>query len=389
VSWTKAAVNVLIAGVVLSASVMLFDALAYLLVPEELVAFIPHYRSTLETQDLPTHARGYPQGYFRADEELGFDIQENIRDATHVFPEAALRIFSNDIGCFDRNTLEDLKQSDSFDYFAGDSQTWGYAPYDEKFPTVYEARTGRTSAKCGVTHTGQLHQFGKFKKIVGLIGRYPARVFVGYVGNDPSNDFAHPHSTVIHGFQVDTVAVDGEALVPRDMSAIEQKISKWMKTRSEPETPFEAVKEKLKKWSLTANLIYVAKERVKSARRGGPQPIYSLDPKYDFQQGYASNEITTRNRDAILAWSEDAKEHEYELIFLLFPPRHRFVDAEHFSGLEEFLRSHGIRLIDFATAFAASGKSADSFYWPIDAHFNPEGNVFVGEYLAERELAAP
>ena len=46
-------------------------------------------------------------------------------------------------------------------------------------------------------------------------------------------------------------------------------------------------------------------------------------------------------------------------------------------------------LIDFAAAFAASGKSADSFYWPIDAHFNAEGNVFVGEYLSKQELAAP
>ena len=90
-----------------------------------------------------------------------------------------------------------------------------------------------------------------------------------------------------------------------------------------------------------------------------------------------------------MKWSEDAKEHSYRLTFLLFPPKHRFVDTEHFSGLEELLKSQGIEWINFAAAFAASGKNADSFYWRIDGHFNPEGNVFVGEYLSERELAAP
>ena len=59
-----------------------------------------------------------------------------INDAVHVFPEASVEIFSNDIGCFDRNRLEDFQQSGSFDYFAGDSQTWGYASDESKFPTV-------------------------------------------------------------------------------------------------------------------------------------------------------------------------------------------------------------------------------------------------------------
>jgi hypothetical protein len=384
VSWGKTASNVLGACAVLALSVVVFDALAYFLVPDDWVSFVPYYRSTLQNQNLPTHARGYPRGYFRADDELGFDIQENVRGATHVFPEASIHIFSNDIGCFDRNSLEDLRQSTSFDYFAGDSQTWGYASYEKKFPTVYEAETGRTTAKCGVTHTGQLHQFAKFKKIVRSIGRYPDRVFVGYVGNDPSNDFAHPHSTVIHGFQVDTVEVDGTTLVPRDMSEIESKISKWLETSPESETPLERIKDLLKRWSLTANLIYVAKQRFVSARREGPQPLYSLDGEYDFEQTYMSNDVTARNREAIRKWSKDAKEHSYRLTFLLFPPKHSFDDTEHFSGLRDFLTGLGVEFIDFTEVFAASGKTAASFYWPVDGHFNHEGNVFVGEYLSKQ-----
>ena len=235
-----------------------------------------------------------------------------------------------------------------------------------------------------VTHTGQLHQFAKFKRAVALIGRYPTRVFVGYVGNDPSNDFAHPHSTVLRGFQVDTVLVDEETLVQRDMSKIENNIAKWLQTSAAPTTPIESIKDELKKWSLSANLVYVATQRLSAARREGPQPIYSLDGHYDFKEGYTSNQLTARNREAIVKWAEDAKEHSYRLIFLLFPPKHRFDDTDHFSGLREFLTSHGVEVVDFTAAFAASGKSADSFYWPIDRHFNHEGNVFVGEYLSKQ-----
>ncbi len=215
-NWKKATIGIFAAGLVISVGVVCFDVLAYFFVPQDWLEFVPYYRAELQPRKLPAHARGYPRGYFRADEQLGFDIQEDINDAVHVFPEASVQIFSNDIGCFDRNRLEDFQQSGSFDYFAGDSQTWGYANYESKFPTVYETKTGRMSAKCGVTHTGQLHQYDKFKKIVSLIGRYPKRVFVGYVGNNPSNDFAYPHTTVIEGFQVDTVEVDGTTLVKRD-----------------------------------------------------------------------------------------------------------------------------------------------------------------------------
>lgn len=381
--WKKAAASALRGCGVLLVGVLLFDALAYFLVPQKLVAFVPHYRAEWETKDLPNHARGYPRGYFRADEQLGFDIRENTDGLAHVFPEASVAIFSNDIGCFDRNRLEDLKGSASYDYFAGDSQTWGYAAYDEKFPTIYEERTGRVSAKCGVPHTGQLHQFGKFKRTVETIGRYPDKVFVGYVGNDPTNDFAHPHTTVIEGFQVDTVDVDGLALVDRDMKAIERKISAWLTASSKSESMLDVVKDELKKWSLTANLAYVVMQRSGSARRRGPQPIYSLDGRYDFKEGYLSSEITERNRDAIRQWSEDARDHDYELTFLLFPPRRSFDDTTHFSELRRLLEDARVDFIDFSLPFGQSGRSASAFYWPIDAHFSGGGNEFVGEYLSE------
>jgi hypothetical protein len=383
-NWKKITTDIFAAGLVIFLSVFSFDLLAYFLVPQDWVGFVPYYRAEFQPQNLPTHARGYPRGYFRADGQLGFDIQENVRNAVHVFPEASIPIFSNDVGCFDRNRLEDFKRSGSFDYFAGDSQTWGYAIYERKFPTVYERKTGRLSAKCGVTHTGQLHQYDKFQKTVSLIGRYPARVFVGYVGNDPSNDFAHPHTTVIEGFQVDTVEVDGTTLVDRDLEPIRERILEWLATSPEPVTPIESLQDHLKKWSLSANLIYVGKERLVSTCHGGPLPIYSLDTLYDFKQDYASNDITARNRQAIREWSKDAKDHSYELTFLLFPPKHRFSDTSHFSGLREFLKSHQVGFVDFTFAFQDSDRGADSLYWPVDRHFNNEGNEFVGEYLSKQ-----
>jgi len=85
-------------------------------------------------------------------------------------------IWSNSIGCFDKEHT----RYDPYIYFAGDSFTWGYAPFEEQFGTLVEKMTGVRILKCGVSHTGQCHQYHKFIEIVEQIGHLPKALFVFY-----------------------------------------------------------------------------------------------------------------------------------------------------------------------------------------------------------------
>src|SRR6266478_4953026 len=98
--------------------------------------------------------------------------------------------------------------SKDYVYLTGDSYTWGYAPFHKKFGTVIENLTGIQILKCGITHTGQQHQYDKFVEIVEQIGILPKAIIVFYCANDIANDYAYPHSTVIDGWLVDNVGLD-------------------------------------------------------------------------------------------------------------------------------------------------------------------------------------
>ena len=106
--------------------------------------------------------RGYPRYHFIKHLERGFDISYNSKKVFSNFPRESkpYPVWGNHIGCFDENIDNQSKYKI---YLAGDSQTWGYAPLEKKFGTKLENELGIDVAACGVTHTGQQHQFQKFK----------------------------------------------------------------------------------------------------------------------------------------------------------------------------------------------------------------------------------
>lgn len=389
-------------AVVTAFTVLLLDLAAYWMIPKNLVGFAPAYRysppaALNPAQSLPNSARGYPRGYFRADEILGFDIRENVKAGSHVFADAAVEIFSDDIGCFDKHSASDIQRNKTFDYFAGDSFTWGYADWENKFPTVYEREASRFAVKCGVTHTGQLHQYGKFKKIADMLGMYPQRVFVGYSFNDPSNDFAHPHTTVIDGFQVDIVEVTGNNnLIRLNMDEVRATISEWLENPSnrvmhETSSGFSiGIKNFLKQYSLSTNLLIFGRDELIKFLIAAQNPVnvrqnfYKLNDLYSFGEDYSTNKFTQKNRAAIQQWARDAKENSYQLIFLLIPPQSDFDNIKYFIGLKKFLAENNIRYIDLTAFLKQSGRKVDYFYWHFNGHLNNAGNEFVGEILARQ-----
>ena len=400
-SLARIAVPVLLAA----ATVLLFDLVAWFAVPAGLTAFSASYRNTgllSSSVGVPPMARAYPRHYFRADDVLGFDIAPDMR-MPHDFEASPHEIFSNDIGCFDRNRLADLRRAKEYAYFAGDSFTWGYASYDSKFATVWEAQTGTMAAKCGVTHTGQAYQLEKLKRVAAAVNRFPSTVFVGFYVNDPANDEAFPHTTVISGYQVDTAFLKDGALVHADPGEVRRVVAQSLRQLEAPPSPSDRIRTWLSVHSLSANIAnhaWLAGQGLLSARAGnaaapaapapsGPMAGFGNNLYYWYsaesvKAAYATDPKTAANRAAILAWARHAREHSYRLVFLLFPPKQSFDDVAFFEQMKGWLAANGVEHLDFAQLFAAGRFKVDDLYWKSNGHWHEGGNRIVGRLLAER-----
>lgn len=375
----------------------LLDLGAYFLSPKDGFASLPDYKGEGARQSLQNAIRAYPRHYHLANSQMGFDIAPNQPATDFVMPVQTVAIFSNELGCMDHHALAQIEQAPSYEYITGDSFTWGYADYDSKYPSVYEALTGKMVVKCGITHSGQAHQFAKFQRVVKTIGHYPRRVIVGYFLNDVINDHLYPHTTVIEGFQVDRMQVDASyQIVPRDLSEVRKSILQ------NKDGVYPSSIDHFLVWiaahSLSYNLLRFGKNQVTAwihhqgfarsinmapAQALGNQSIYRLSDRVSFDQRYLTQKTTEENRQAIARWVKDAKIHSYELIFLLIPTKGGYAQTPAYPGLQTYLKEQGVRYIDLAKAFRKTGQPAEKFYWQHDGHWNNEGNVFVGNYLAK------
>lgn len=396
--------------VLAAATVFVFDVLAYFLAPASLTAFASSYRRT----DLlsgpvgsPLLARAYPRHYYRADPALGFDLNPGAR-AMHAFGEVANEIFANSLGCFDRNELATLKAAPEYHYFAGDSFTWGYADYESKFATVWESLTKKAAAKCGVSHTGTAAQFEKFKRVAQAVGRFPATVFVGFYVNDPANDAAFPHTTVIDGYMVDTVYLRGDSLVRPDPAELERVVTGSIRELLREPGVVDRVKTAIWVFSLSANMADRALRLAREARAergtaganaGGqagataPAPVptsmfgASLYYWYDtaaMEARYRDDPKVAANKAAVQLWARHARENGYRLVILLFPPKQRHDSIAFFGQVREFLDQQGVEYLDLAGLFREAGLRVGDLYWETNGHWSAEGNRHVGRLLAKR-----
>ena len=393
---------------IIAASLLVFDLVAYLFLPDipSVVRIAPDYRHTHDLREgllsAPEVALRYPRYYHIADDRLGFDIAPGAEGLAQIDNRRyQYRVFSNDLGCFSRHQRADYQTERPYVYFAGDSFTWGFAAYESKFATVWEELTGVLAAPCGVTHSGQRHQFDKFKRVVAAIGVMPAVVVVGFDGNDPANDAAYPHTTVIDGYLVDTVFVKNHALVPADRGRLERLVdSRIQDLQRISGSRRGLVVNFLKVFSLSANILNrslhigvdvarrLAITPTSSSPTGGDPLNESGDDLYtyftaeDTRARYANDVRADSNKAAILRWRDDASQNGYRLIFLLIPWKEHIGDASYFAQVSSWMSANGVHFINLMPAVTQSGMSREQLYWEFDGHLNEAGNRMIGRYLA-------
>lgn len=362
-------------------TVVLFDIGCFYVLPEYFSErFFIGYRTGL----LPdgTLGRGYPHDYYETHPERGFDIgaSKSVRQH-HVFnypKNYSYPIWSNSLGCFDVEHPP-LK---NYIYLAGDSTTWGYNRFEKKFGTLLEQKLQVPVVKCGVTHTGQIHQLNKMKEVISKIGEPPSVILVVWCPNDIINDAFHPHSTVIDGWQVDTTQVTSGGEIVRDShdvlaERVRNKVRAHLSLWQKPQWF-------LIKYSATYNILDRAFSSTLLRRwraegmydDSSRMNIYSLQSKASTTPAlsYRSNDLARKNQEALLTLQAYADTIHATLLVALLA-----AEPNYKAEVGEFLQEHAIRYIDVGDAGYDFNDKRLS--WTIDPHANEAGNKVIADVL--------
>lgn len=411
--------------------IALFDIVMYKLLPTSYTTGFKEYRKE-PSPDVPGRSE-YPQHYFVEHPRRGFDIGPG-QQGYHWVEGVDYPIWSNTLGCFDG---EHPRDSD-YVYFAGDSFTWGYTPYEQKFGTLVEQKSGAAIFKCGVTHTGQRHQFEKFRDIVEQHGHAPKAVFVFYSANDVANDYAHPHSTIMRGWQIDSAGLDPDNNIVRLTEAeLNQKIEDGLaKMERRRRLWWQSAAKPLLRYSLSASIINTISEKAQDSielkrqqdkaaeshaeldhshaektqdntpattkakdaselaaavdskqaptARRPVRNLYYLPASRTNEYWYRNNPYAEANKQALLDFKTFAEQRGIELVVVLIPGKNLATDTRWYHQLHSFLKDRGIEYLDLAAPFKERELRSEEIYWVFDGHFSPAGNKLVADILIER-----
>jgi hypothetical protein len=380
----------------LVSTLAMMDIALYIFLPDEIARNLPGYRKERSSQNRDRPLLG--QGYYISHLTRGFDIGPG-RSGMHEVEDIRYPVWSNSMGCFDREWSIVPAQ---YYYFAGDSFTWGHNRYENKFATIFEHLSGVPSLKCGVGHTGQLHQFSKFKEVVSSIGHYPQRVIVTYFDNDVANDYAHPHTTVIDGWRVDTkyTDLDDKLYTPQEQW-LHDAVAGFAAQATAPRAGSATIKDRLRQYSASAQIINFGIQQISDRMFRAKSSQLGFDYEFDGKAHqnflwiwnrqtagglyrYRDYPIAERNKEAITQWARDAEAHGYRLTFLLVPQRQHFGNQNYYHELRLFLSALGIDHIDMSHEFRQRGLRRDHLYRSEDIHFSPEGERLVAQLLIDK-----
>ena len=375
--------------------IFIFDVFAFLFVPDNLTNNFLSYRKSPPPN---VGGRGrYPNNYFIKDHVRGFDLGRN-RSGNHWVDGVTYPVWSNSLGCYD---IEHTNINE-YVYFAGDSFTWGYTPFEKKFGTVIERNSNTSIFKCGVTHTGQKHQLDKMIQVTKEFGKHPKALFVFYTPNDVINDHAYPQATIINGWLVDKVYADSEnniikhnqADLVKKVDNVLGKIRKYRENRAKKSRLFLEIKQTLKYYSLTINLLYQIKNAVavKHERNNNDdsksQKTYKnvgfLPREKNGRYWFKDNPIANSNKMALLKFRDFAVKNKAELFVILITSKDNYKNSSYYNELKEYLNNNNIKHLDLANEFVRRGIDDKTIYWDFDGHYNPSGNEILADILMSK-----
>ncbi len=315
----------------------------------------------------------YPKNYFVKDDILGFDINKNSQEMFFYSPNGVLKIFSNNFGCFDKN-----ENYSDYIYLGGDSFMWGYDDYKKTFGSILENSIDKKVAKCGVTNTGQMHQFFKLKKFLNQNKTFPKKIIIGHYKNDLNDDFLFPKDTVINGWMVSKPKNTKEQNSITDLIKKKEKIHN-LKLKN---NFFYNIKNH--DWFIylmNNSFLISALREFKNISQEDNEVILNTKVKKDKikcnYENYNSSNCVHLNKIAINKFVEFSDLNDIDFLLILFPPISDLKNNQDiYLELKIYLDKININYIDLFNQIKKSGIAIDKFY-NRDNHFSEFGMKFI------------
>lgn len=358
-----------------------------------------------------------PQFYFVPDDVTGIDIAKNFPAFTSQLEGVKIEEWSNNIGCFDR----DYRNEKNPIILVGDSFTWGFAPFEDKWGTLIEKYVGKRVLKCGVNGYGAAQELEKAKKVVTQTGEKPSLILVGYYYNDLANDWLFPNSAIAGGWIVQRkILEDLETGRVKALSDAElQERADNFRKYCHPFVPQNELGAQgmclLKKYSALYPFIKEAGKNL-LFKIGGLEAYRRLalannpfENETEYLDMIPVNKFPwletawQKHFDNLIALQAFARSVNAELLLALIPNKLvvypelqkpvkdgiPYLDFGQEPGIvTEFLDRAGIQYIDLLPEFTS--RASENLYWKYDGHWNIKGNhlagLLVSRWLLENNL---
>lgn len=328
----------------------------------------------------PIFRLNYPRFFSIKDSENGYDISPNFATSTHFFRDDAFPIWSNNIGCFDR----DFNGESPYIYMAGDSLTFSFAPFVDTWGSRIEDLSGVRTVKCGVVGYGTKQELIKASRNFERFP-HPDLIVVGYTAyNDFDDDVNFPQHTVYNGYMVRSLTKNGVT----DTEA-EQKYANFWEYCSfnKPSNPIIArVRCFVTNHSVLFNLFKTGlHDKIVSVLPKGLVAMLEnsgvLSKPQNLDGDKTDTEAYGKHLQNIFGFKKLAQEKNSKLLFILGPYDN--------SRVIPFLEKEKIPYIDLNPIFDKY-KKIKPLIWTRDGHYNIAGNHLVGlvvsKYTIENNL---
>lgn len=315
----------------------------------------------------------YPSQYFVYDEQIGYDITKNRKDAIHSLKEHPYEVFSNSYGCFDY----DREVPDNYGIIVGDSFTWGYTPLEYKWTTYLEEKSNIFMMKCGITGHGTAQEMIKAKRVIKAVGKSPKYIIVLYTANDFNNDFFFPSRIVIGNGTLVSKSRGVNFLTGERFFYSNEQIQK----RNEEHKSF---KYKL----VTYRLFISAKQKIIALISGKKTTNKEFGKMPDFVENYYDVSFADYFNYKDRIWYNEAFDRHVKNIkdFAIYSKsigaKFLFIDLSgtlqhpRMDDLKKFFSSNeNLYFYDLSTDYKKQSS------WKYDSHWDIKGNQEAGKYI--------
>jgi hypothetical protein len=376
ISWKKSIIVVLFVCIILAVGLLILEGMVRLL-PMGNVIDRPHESLN----------------YYEEVPERVIDIRPNVKDGEISFYGESFPFWSNELGCFD----EPYKDEKPFVYLAGDSLSWGYTSFEDKWGTQLEKVIDTRILKCAVSASGSRHQYLKAKEIL-TAHPHPKLILVGYFSqNDALDDYYFPQFVYRGGERVDN-PTPGKVPTEEEYKALDEKLyfHQTYCTTGAPAHPFfQRIKCFLYNHSALYVLVTKGIKSVLGMEIHKDGSVFPPPPEEAFETHFAAIKDLEK-----LAFDQGAL-----LVFVMIPSREEVypeiygeVASSTKNRVKNFFTTEGILHVDLEPVFKdiakqrkeLNPKTAGDLYWPIEWHLNVLGNHAVAygtaRYLYEKGI---